>query len=153
MTTRCVGVVLVLAALSSCTTSEPRVEIASSPLAGTVGGMPWTFRAGATNAFLSEGDPNFFAAFYATAYNPCVDFEPRGPHLLAAVPKQPGDYGFDLSRNMTFAPGDNVNLVSFDGHIVVDAVTATTVTGGLHGFFDGDNEVNGRFEIAVCPDE
>jgi hypothetical protein len=30
-------------------------------------------------------------------------------------------------------------------------VTATTVTGGLHGIYDGGNEVNGRFQISICP--
>ncbi len=36
------------------------------------------------------------------------------------------------------------------GRIVVDEVTATTVSGGLVGDFDGDNHVNGQFELTIC---
>src|SRR5688500_13877851 len=77
-------------------------EIATTPLAGNVGGQPWTFVAGHTNAFLSEGETDFFAEFYAEAYTPCAFSTPQGNHLIVAVPKSPGDYDFSTSLNMTF---------------------------------------------------
>ena len=155
MTKLSAGVLIAMTSLAGCATSDPDVDIAATPLAGSVGGTPWTFRTGSTDAFLSEGDDNFFASFYATSYDPCIDREPTGPHLLVGVPKQPGDYelGFGLGRSMTFVVASGSNLVSFDGRIVVDAVTATTVTGGLHGIYDGNNEVDGRFEISICPED
>lgn len=138
---------------AACSSSSSDIDIAATPLAGSVGGTPWTFRVGATDAFLSRDSTEFFATFYAASYTPCVDSEPSGPHLIVAVPKAPGDYDMNLSRNMTFIGSDDRNLIAIDGRIVIDSVTATTVTGGLHGTYDGSNEVNGQFQIAICPDQ
>jgi hypothetical protein len=54
------------------------------------------------------------------------------------------------SRNMTFVVGDSQNLISFDGRIIVDEVTPTGVKGGLVGSYDGQNQVNGAFELKIC---
>lgn len=138
--------------VAACASDDP-IEIATTPLAGSVGGMSWTFRTGETSAFLSEGEPDFFASFYATTYTACTVIPPSGPHLLVSVPKEVGDYEMGLGRNMTFVDGDNNNLITFDGRIVVEEVTATMVRGGLHATYDGGNTVDGRFQISVCPDD
>jgi len=146
MTRTIAGVVLALA-LGACGTDY---TIAETNLAGTVGGQPWTFVAGHTNAFLSDGEDDFFAELYPAAFTPCGFSTPPGNHLIVAVPKAPGDYDFSTRLNMTFVVGDSDNLVTFDGRIVVDEVTTDLVRGGLHGDFDGDNQVSGRFELTVC---
>lgn len=125
-------------------------EIADTPLAGRVAGQPWTFVAGETNAFLSDGEPDFFAELYPSAYTACGFGAPDGPHLILSVPKEPGEYEFGLSLNMTFY-ADGANLIATEGAIRVDEVTATTVTGGVHGIFDGGNEVDGVFSLSICP--
>lgn len=125
------------------------VEISTGTLAGTVGGQPWTFQAGHTSAFLSDGEPDFFASLYPAAFTACGLSEPGGPHILVAIPKEVGDYDLSLSLNMTFVHDDQ-NLISTDGRIVVDSVTETRVTGGLHAIYDGDNEVDGQFDVTVC---
>jgi hypothetical protein len=127
-------------------------EIAESTLSGTVGGATWTFAAGETNAFLSAGEDNFFAELYAEDYEPCTFATPDGDFLIVAVPKEPGEYELDSDLNMTFVVGDADNLVSFDGLVRVDEVTATTVRGGLSAAFE-DNEVSGTFELTVCPED
>jgi hypothetical protein len=127
-------------------------DIPTTPLAGTVGGQPWTFVAGETDAFLSDGEDDFFASFYAETFTACGFGGPSGNHLIVAVPKEVGDYDFSLSQNMTFVVGDSQNLVTTEGRIVVDEVTATVVRGGLHGTLDDDNEVSGRFELTICAD-
>jgi hypothetical protein len=126
-------------------------EVSDQPLAGTVGGAPWTFVAGHTDAFLSEGEDDFFAELYAEAFAPCGFATPQGSLLLVAVPKEPGEYEMSLQLNMTFVANDE-NLVATDGVIVVEEVTATTVTGGVHGVFDDDNQVDGRFTLTICAD-
>lgn len=136
-----------LAALVGCGTDY---DVATTPLAGTVGGQPWTFVAGHTNAFLSEGEDDFFATLYPAQFTACGSSEPSGSHLIVSVPKAVGDYDMGPQLNMTFVVGSSDNLIAFDGRIIVDEVTATKVVGGLHGEFDGDNEVNGRFEISIC---
>ncbi len=135
-------------ATAACTTSTS-TQIDSGPLMGAVGGQAWTFVAGSTDAFISSGQDNFFASMYPSTYTACSGIEPSGPHLLVAVPKVVGDYPMTLDRNMTFVT-DNNNLVATDGRIVVDSVTATQVTGGMHATYDGANEVNGQFTLTIC---
>ena len=140
-------------AIAACSSSASSVDIATTPLSGKVGGQPWTFQVGETNAFLSDGEDDFFASLYAQSYTACGFGEPsEQPHVLGAVPKVVGDYDLDLSRNFTFVDAAQNNLVATDGRIVIDSVTDTTVTGGLHTTYNGDNEVNGRFTLTICTD-
>ena len=133
--------------LAACTSSS--TSIASGTLAGKVEGQSWTFVAGSTDAFLSQNQSDFFAVMYPTTYTAC-GAEPTGPHLIVSVPKVAGDYDLDLSRNLTFTDGASDNKIATDGRIVVDTVTDTMVSGGLHGTFDDQNEVNGHFTLTVC---
>ena len=140
-------------ALVGCATDDSSsAPINDTAMTGTVGGQTWTFAAGHTSAFLSEGEPDFFATLYPMTFTTCGFSEPAGNHLIVAIPKTPGEYEMSLSRNMTFVVGDSNNLIATDGRIVVDEVTATTVKGGLVSTYDGQNKVNGRFEVTICPD-
>lgn len=142
--------VSLLAAATGCTVSTNSMDISSSTLTGTVAGQPWSFKAGETSAFLSEGKGDYFATLYQTAYTPCGISKPTGPHIIVAIPKTAGDYDMGFDRNMTFVGSDNSNKVAFDGRIVVDLATSSHVVGGLHGFYDGANEVNGQFDVTIC---
>jgi hypothetical protein len=135
-------------AAAACSDSSPSTAITNAPLEGSVGGNAWSFKAGNTDAFLSEGQDDFFAVFYPVAYTACGS-EPTGDHLIVALPKVAGTYPMTLQRNMTFVVGDN-NFVATQGQIRVDTVTATQITGGLHGIYNGDNEVDGTFTLTVC---
>lgn len=128
------------------------LEIADTPLAGTVGGEPWTFVAGDTNPYLSRDEPDFFADLYGEAVTSCGFASGSGNHLIVAIPKTPGEYPFTTQRNMTFVVGASDNYVTFSGKVRVDEVTATTLKGGLVGRFKSANEVSGTFEITLCPD-
>jgi hypothetical protein len=139
-------------ALAGCAADEGSAEISAEMMTGSVGGQTWAFKAGHTSAFLSEGEPDFFASLYPMTFTACGFSEPAGNHLIVAIPKMPGDYELSLARNMTFVVGGNQNLIATNGRIVVDEVTATTVKGGLVASYDGQNEVNGRFEVTICPD-
>jgi hypothetical protein len=138
---------LLVSAITGCAAN--RVDLASTNLAGTVSGQAWSFQAGNTNAFLSQGQDDFFATFYPTAFTACGT-EPNGRSLIVSVPKVVGDFDMGLSRNMTFVEGSN-NLVATEGRVRVDSVTATTVVGALHGIYNDANEVNGTFTITICP--
>jgi hypothetical protein len=137
---------------TACTDSASDAPIVDSSLSGVVAGQDWNFVAGHTSAFLSEGEDDFFASLYPTAFTPCGFSEPTGPHIIVAIPKTTGDFEMGFSRNMTFVDGSN-NLVSFDGHIRVDSVTATSVKGGMVASYDGDNDVNGMFDVTICADD
>ncbi|HEX3759547.1 MAG TPA: hypothetical protein VHW23_12610 [Kofleriaceae bacterium] len=144
---------LALAGCSSSSDSDTVSGAADTPLSGKVGSQSWTFQIGATDPFLSQGDGDFVAALYATSYTPCSGSEPTGPHLFVAVPKQPGTYPLSPMRNVTFVTADDDNLISLDGEVEVHEVTATTVTGGLRTRRDDGNDVNGQFQLTVCPEQ
>jgi hypothetical protein len=135
---------------AACTSSSGSTSISSQPLAGKIGGTAWTFVAGATNKFLSEGHTDFFAELYPATYTACSGSGPTGNHAIVAIPKQTGDYEMNLQRNMTFVVGASNNLIATQGRIRVDTVTADKVTGGLHGIYDGSNEIDGTFTLTVC---
>ncbi|MDQ3364168.1 MAG: hypothetical protein M3680_01890 [Myxococcota bacterium] len=149
--TSCLVFSLVVAVTAPACSSSSSFEIAATPLAGEVGGQPWTLVLGHTSAFLSEGEDDFFATLYPTTFTACGFSEPGGAHLIVAIPKEPGDYELGLGLNMTFYDGET-NRVATNGRIVVDAVTATRVTGGLHAKYDDDNEVDGQFDVTICAD-
>ena len=128
------------------------MTIEDAPLAGKVGGADWTFVAGDTSAFLSEGEDSYFTTMYPAQFTACGFSEPGGDHIIVGIPKTVGEYPMSLSRNMTFVVGDQ-NLIGINGKIRVDEVTADKVKGGLVGSFDGDNQVSGTFEVTICPDE
>lgn len=154
MTKHIVLALLLSSTLVACGTDDsgPGDVDMTQTLNGTVGGQAWTFAAGETNAFLSEGDDNFFAELYPTAYTQCGFSAPSGNHLIVAIPKTAGEYEMNTSRGMTFVVGDSENLISFSGKVIVSEVTATSVKGGLVGSFDSANEVNGTFDLKICED-
>jgi hypothetical protein len=139
-------------AASGCATDDGSMDVAETPLAGTVGGQTWTFAMGQTDAFLSQDGDNFFAELYPTTFTTCGFSEPTGNHILASIPKVPGEYDMTLGRGMTFVVGDSQNLVTLQGKIIVDEVTPTLIKGGLAGSYDGQNSVTGQFALTVCPD-
>jgi len=150
-----VSALLLSAALVGCATDDgdsmSTTEIQSSPVTGMVGGKAWTFQAGHTDAFLSEGDDDFFATLFPATFTACGFSEPAGDHLIIAVPKTVGDYPMSLARNMTFVVGSD-NKIAIDGHIEVTEVTATKLKGGIAAKFDAQNSINGTFELTICAD-
>lgn len=130
------------------------VAIEDRPLSGTVGGEPWTLARAETNAFLSEGEPDYWTDLYASPGTACETSSlDSGHQLIVQAPREPGEYGLSSRRTATFViEGDTLdNLVATTGRVVIDEVSATTLRGGAYVRFDADNSVNGRFEITICP--
>jgi hypothetical protein len=124
--------------------------IASGPLAGKVGGQPWSLVSGETDAFLSMGNSDFFTTLYTESVATCTGagFSVTSNQLIIEVPMAPGDY----TQAMTFVDNSQApvrNLIT-TGHVVVDQVTATTVTGGAFAKVDANNTVSGQFQATVC---
>ncbi len=143
-------VVLATGAAGACGTSA--VEISKVPMSGKIGGEPWTLGTAETLAFLSM-DARFFINAYAETFAPCTGAgsSVTGNYLILNVPKAPGDYALSLSLNETFfVQSNNHNNVATQGRLVVDEVTATTVSGGGHFQFDSDNYVDGQFVAQIC---
>lgn len=151
MDVRTWAVVLAIGAVGCGGADAPApIGVGTQPLAGVVAGSSWTFVAGDTNAYLSDGD-DLFTKLYASSYPDCGSAPFGEDHLLLSIPKQVGDYVFSLQRNGTFAVGGSDNLVTTRGRLIVESVDASSVTARVHMIFDGGNEVDGRFTATVCP--
>jgi hypothetical protein len=127
--------------------------ISSQPLSGKVGGKAWTFATGETDAYLSSEGDTLFTTLYASTFAACETFMPddSAGTIIALIPKKTGRYGLSLSMNVTFynPPGDN--WVATRGSLEITEVTDTTISGGVYATYNGDNTVDGRFTVSICP--
>ncbi len=129
------------------------IDIAMTPLAGVIGGAPWALASAESSAFLSDGSPTFFVTAYAESVTPCTGAggSVTSNELILNIPKTAGDYRLSLGLSQTFyVRSTGNNLVATSGGLRVDQVTATTVSGGAHFSFDGNNQVNGLFTVPLC---
>lgn len=132
-------------------------DIPTSTLSGKIGGQPWTLVSGETDATLSAGQSQFFTTMYTESVTPCTGagFSVTTNQLIMNIPMTPGDYNLGLAANLTATfvvdpGGSNQNNIAFNGRIVVDQVTATTVSGGANIQYDANNSVSGQFQATVC---
>src|SRR6188768_3329367 len=108
------GLLLVAACSSDAEGND--FTIASTPLSGKVDGKAWAFVSGATDGFLSQGEPTLFTTLYADSVAKCGGVPSSSqPEILIELPRQPGTYPLSLSQNATFAisrsGSDTENLV------------------------------------------
>jgi hypothetical protein len=72
--------------------------------------------------------------------------------VIMMMPKKPGSYPLSLAQNATlYVASSSDNWVATRGMLVIDSVTATTISGGMHITYNGDNTVDGQFQAAICP--
>ncbi len=141
---------VLLVALCGC--GGDTYEITEQPLQGKVGGADWSFVFGETNFFLSD-ENDYVVALHGSAGAACGVSGLTGNKLLLSFPTSPGDYDLSYQRSMTFVvyEEDGIdNLAATDGRIIIDEITATTITGGVYGTFDGDNVIDGNFTATIC---
>ncbi len=126
--------------------------ISSQALSGKIGGQPWTFVQGETNSFLSDSS-SLFVTLYPSSFSACgVATAPSDEReIIMSSPRTTGGYDLSLANTATFyvPPGDN--KVATQGHVQIDEITATTITGGARFAYDADNTVDGQFQAAICP--
>jgi hypothetical protein len=129
--------------------------ITAQPLQGTINGEDWDFVIGGTDAFLSEGEDDFFTSLYGEDVDVCNFGSSEGPSLIVQLPKEPGSYEMSFANNATFVVDGSDNFIATKGTVRVDEVTETTVTGGVHMIYPDDGEfageVDGEFEVEICP--
>jgi hypothetical protein len=124
-----------------------------------INGQPWTFMAGQTDHFLSQGKDTFFASLYdqpIPASSACSPGDPPGTMrlLILNVPMKVGQFPLSLAFNQTFSYFDGVhsfqNDIATSGVLEVSALSATTITGGVKMAFGTKDAVDGQFEISIC---
>jgi hypothetical protein len=128
-------------------------SVSSQPLAGMIGGQPWTFVAGETDFFLSSQDTNYFTSLYDVAATPSCT--PGGPstaknQIILEIPKMPGHY----SQGGTFVYPDSMgrpyNDITLSGTLEVTSISATEIVGGVKMAIDSKNSVDGQFTVSIC---
>ena len=148
-------VFLVLGSAVGCGSSGGdggNASIAATPLAGKIGGQSWSLGTGETDSFLSTST-HFDVSLYSDTFTACSGSSSVDTYLSLGMPATPGDYAISLQGEATanFVVGGSQNLIASSGHLVIDAVTSTTITGGINVSFDGNNAVDGQFTAAICP--
>lgn len=147
---------LVLGSAAGCGSSGGgggKAPIASTALAGKIGGQSWSLGTANSDSFLSTGSPNFFVDMYSDASISCggTPSSSNENYFIANVPMAMGDYSLSLDLSATFVVGGSNNLVATSGHLIVSSVSASTITGGLNVSYDGNNSLDGQFTATICP--
>lgn len=127
--------------------------VTQQTLTGKIGGQAWTFATGETNAALSTAD-QYWVDLYAATFDTCVAFgaPADADEVIMMMPKTPGTYPVNLGMIATlYSASANFNAGATRGVLVIDSVTATTISGGLHITYNSDNTVDGLFQAAICP--
>jgi hypothetical protein len=95
----------------------------------------------------------FWVSLYASAFSACESFAaPTDENqILIQIPKTGGSYDLSLARNATFYLPPSDNYVATQGHVQIDEITTTTITGGARITYNGDNTVEGQFQASICP--
>jgi hypothetical protein len=121
------------------------------PLSGKVGGQAWTFGTGETDSFLSTTD-SVYVNLYSASFATCTGAAPPADTVIMQMPTAAGSYDLSLQQNATFYVASTTsNYVATSGRLVIDGVVGTTISGGLHATYNGDNTVDGQFHADICP--
>jgi hypothetical protein len=122
--------------------------IATTPASGTIMGTPFTLG----TRFMNVTGSDLFVDLLPTPAADCTNDETDGdyPFIIFSVPPAPGRSVVGVDEYVTFVPAPNTNLGVGRGVIQIDAVTATTVSGGLHVWDSEYGEIDGRFDGALC---
>lgn len=126
-------------------------------------GAPWTFQMGEIRPSQRTPLGNVVARLFQSTYTQCSNDAPATPSLELLFPLQTGDFvlGQSYGVGVEFLGLPCVGIqcgkiaaktpTASEARIVIDVLTETKATGGVRARYDDNNEVNGRFELAVCP--
>ena len=123
--------------------------IANQPAQGVIAGTSWTI--GTRNMNTSGGDLNVDLLPDVAADCTVDETDGSYPFIIFFVPAAPGTYPLSFETGtVTFVDAPSSNLIVTQGVVQIDAITETTVSGGLHVFDEEFGEVNGRFDGELC---
>ncbi|MDI1434746.1 hypothetical protein [Polyangium sorediatum] len=119
---------------------------------GTVAGASWTMK----SAVVTDDGDRFSVSLYPIEVMACDSFAQSDTQILFSAPKTAGEYPLKLeltdlngSQTITFVTGPGQNVISSEGILNVESVSADKVTIGLLAEAD-NNSINGRFTTTIC---
>ncbi len=132
--------------------------IAKHPISGQLApGRTWTYMTG--EARLSVDATRYFITLYPASFTPCIDPPPDATAyddtVGIVVPPAVGTYEVGTSADLAgagFSGADNINATG--GFVVIDTITATTISGGanISGGTGGTvhPHADGTFQATIC---
>ena len=134
--------------------SSTPTPVASTPLAGTYNGSPWTAQKGRAKAWpVGDGGERWLDV--ASAALPCSSFG-GDPQLIGTIPWQTGvAVDFGLQENLTFVVDDGsgtpMNYVATNGRLeVISAPDAGTGVVRIRAKYNDQFSVEGEVQLDVC---
>jgi len=145
----------------------PQKSIKDQPLQGVIDGKPWKMKMGTALlcgdgmiiSFLErklEKTCGFWSAVknltslygsnyaqFSSPYKKAGRFELKPFHVVNLV-------FYTDALNVLRSNDDPPPATALTGYLIIESVSKTHVKGGLYAYADGDNEINGKFEISVC---
>lgn len=127
-------------------------EISKQGLSGRIAGKAWTFKTGEARTSVAD-TTQFLVSAYGASFVACTDATPFDTDkVVLALPKMPGTYAISASLSQTFSDAETkASVAATSGALVIESVTATTITGGARFTYDADNAVDGQFAATICP--
>ena len=127
--------------------------MSSQPLAGKIGGQAWTFATGETTEPRCPPASSSGSTCTPDRFEDCVALgAPANADMVTMMmPRAPGSYDLGINLNTLYTSRTSANYVATSGRLVIDSVTATTITGAMNITYNGDNTVNGQFQATICP--
>ena len=106
--------------------------IASTPMAGKIGGRPWSLGTGETDSVLSTSS-SFYVETFSDSFSACSGSSVQRDYFFATFSLTAGDYSLDVENfTANFSLEGTQTPAATIGHLVIASVTASTVTGGLN---------------------
>ncbi len=144
---------LVLFGCGGGATSYTAGDIDNQTPQGLVDGESWTMQ----TAIVVDDGTDLSVSLYPIAVEACDRSASSDTEIIFSAPRTVGEYPLNFSlggsdnRTITFVTGPGENVIATQGLLVVEAISATEVTMALVADA-GNNSINGRFTVPVCPD-
>lgn len=129
-------------------------------LSGEIAGDSWTYADGYVEEGTFDDEAILDVSLFLAQDEPaCETFGIEGDEVFFMIPNAVGLYKLSLNSNFEgrtvtlLDREDFTNIIVTEGAVEILTITSTGITGRIDARFDGNNYVNGNFEVSFCPDD
>ena len=130
------------------------LDIANTPLTGTIEGESWSYENG--NGYLFSSDLKYRIRLLSTEENvddPCTSPRPNKPHVSFIVSPVIGSYSLplpNLQESAQFHVNTATSSFATSGFLEIFDVSNNRMIGYIQAQLDEQNTVEGNFEAVLC---
>jgi hypothetical protein len=145
----------VLLFLIGCKSDD--VQLPDNKLEGSINGNDWSYKS--ANGYLFSSDFKYRVRFLSseeTVGDPCSQPNPSITHVKAIFKPSEGSFFVapqaldDNQVQVTFEVSTSQSITATSGFMEIYAIDNLVVVGYLQAVLDGDNKVEGSFQIRLC---